>query len=295
MGRMSQAGGAWDAGDAASINGNLPNFDNFLQDGASTILPASYNNDDAIFDTIQEVKVDTSSFSAQYGQGGIVFNQITKSGTNTFHGSLYEYLQNDFFNAAGYFNNQPPLTKLDPVTGLQIPNPAHAVKRVRYNQFGGSVGGPVIKNKLFFFFDVDKIVNDSTATGFVTLPTANELAGNFTGMQPIYDPLTTTGSGATLTRATFASECGGLNEIPNGTNCGGAPSRIDKVAEAILTSKYGWPTAPLGVGQCSTTYLDECTNNAFLSQPGSAPVLRYFGRGDYDLSSKNRIIGVNDP
>ncbi|MGH9431159.1 MAG: carboxypeptidase regulatory-like domain-containing protein, partial [Terriglobia bacterium] len=83
-GRMSLGGGAWNAGDAVSINGNLPNFDNFLQDGASTILPASYNNDDAVFETIQEVQVNTSSFSAEYGMGGIVFNQISKGGTNNW-------------------------------------------------------------------------------------------------------------------------------------------------------------------------------------------------------------------
>jgi hypothetical protein len=267
--------GAWNAADAASINGNLPNFDNFLQDGASTILPASYNNDDAIFDTIQEVKIDTSSFSAQYGMGGVVFNQITKSGTNTFHGSLYETWENNFLNAAGFFNNQQALTETNPLnpTGPQIPNPGHAVARVRYDQFGGSVGGPVIKNKLFFFFDVDKITNNSTATGFVTLPTANELAGNFTGMYPIYDPATTSGT----SRTQFMN-----NMIPT--------NRIDPVAMKILSSKFGWPTAPLGVGQCAAApYQNECTNNAFLTQPGSDPVLRYFGRGDYDMNSKNRI------
>jgi hypothetical protein len=267
--------GAWNAADAASINGNLPNFDNFLQDGASTILPASYNNDDAIFETVQEVKIDTSSFSAQYGMGGVVFNQITKSGTNTFHGSLYETWENNFLNAAGFFNNQQALTETNPLnpTGPQIPNPGHAVSRVRYDQFGGSVGGPVIKNKLFFFFDVDKIVNNSTASGFVTLPTANELAGNFAGMYPIYDPTTTSGT----TRTQFMN-----NMIPAGD--------INSVSKAILSSKYGWPTAPLGVGQCAAApYQNECTNNAFLTQPGASPVLRYFGRADYIMNSKNRI------
>ncbi|MGC2556522.1 MAG: carboxypeptidase-like regulatory domain-containing protein, partial [Candidatus Sulfotelmatobacter sp.] len=60
-GRTSQAGGAWNAGDAVSINGNLPNFGNFLQDGTSTLLPASYNNDDEILETVQEVQINTSS------------------------------------------------------------------------------------------------------------------------------------------------------------------------------------------------------------------------------------------
>ena len=107
-GRTSQAGGAWNAGDAVSINGNLPNFGNFLQDGASTILPASYNNDDEIFETVQEVQINTSSFSAQYGMGGVMFNQISKSGTNGWHGSGYEFFSQNFLNANSYFNDQQP-------------------------------------------------------------------------------------------------------------------------------------------------------------------------------------------
>ncbi len=278
-GRNSMNRGAWDAGDAVSINGNLPNFSNFLQDGASTILPASYNNDDEIMDTIQEVQVNTSSFSAQYGMGGVVFNQISKGGSNSFHGSAYDYTQNDALNAAGYFNNQASLTQVNPLnpTGPQIPNPAHEVSRERYDQFGGSVGGPILKNKFFFFFDVDRIVANSSGTGFITLPTPLEEQGNFQNMYPIYDPLTTTGSGATLSRTQFAN-----NTIPT--------SRFDPVSKAIMTSSYGWPTATPGVGTCAAApYQYECTNNAFLSQASRAPVHRYFGRLDYSLSEKNRI------
>src|ERR1700733_6095907 len=113
-GRTSQAGGAWNAGDAVSINGNLPNFGNFLQDGASTLLPASYNNDDEIFESIQEVQINTSSFSAQYGMGGVMFNQISKSGTNGWHGSGYEYFSQNFLNANSYFNDQQPKTVTNP-------------------------------------------------------------------------------------------------------------------------------------------------------------------------------------
>jgi hypothetical protein len=291
-GRTSQAGGAWNAGDAVSINGNLPNFGNFLQDGASTTLPASYNNDDEVFETIQEVQINTNSFSAQYGMGGVMFNQISKSGTNSWHGSGYEFFSQNFLNANSYFNNQAPKSITNPLnpTGPEIPNPASQVPYLRYNQFGGTVGGPIIKNKLFFFFDIDRIVNNSASNGYVTVPTAAMEAGDFTGMYPIYDPLTTTGSGATLARASFASECGGLNMIPNGTNCGGAPSRMDPVAAAIMTSKYGWPTAPQGVGTCAAPpYQNECTNNLYLAHINPAPVHRYFGRLDYSLSQNNRI------
>src|SRR5277367_2431376 len=238
QGRTSQAGGAWNAGDAASINGNLPNFGNFLQDGATTTLPASYNNDDEIFETVQEVQINTSSFSAQYGMGGVMFNQISKSGTNGWHGSGYEFFSQNFLNANSYFNNQAPKLITNPLnpSGPEIPNPASQVPYLRYHQFGGSVGGPIIKNKFFFYFDIDRIVNNSASNGYVTVPTAAMEAGDFTGMYPIYDPLTTTGSGPTLARVPFSSECGGLNMIPNGTNCGGAPSRMDAVSNAIMTS-----------------------------------------------------------
>jgi hypothetical protein len=300
-GRVSQSGGAWNAGDAVSINGNLPNFGNFLQDGASTLLPASYNNDDEIFETVQEVQINTSSFSAQYGMGGVMFNQISKSGTNGWHGSGYEYFSQNFLNANGYFNNQAPKFETNPLnpTGPQIPNPASQVPYLRYDQFGASVGGPIIKNKLFFFFDIDRIVNNSASNGFVTVPTAAMEAGDFTGMPLIYDPLTTTcpqgpptcAAVGPLARAPFSAECGGLNMIPNGTNCGGAPSRMDPVAAAIATSKYGWPTAPQGVGTCQTSngFPNECTNNLYLAHINPAPVHRYFGRLDYNLSQNNRI------
>jgi hypothetical protein len=292
QGRTSQAGGAWNAGDAVSINGNLPNFGNFLQDGASTLLPASYNNDDEIFETVQEVQINTSSFSAQYGMGGVMFNQISKSGTNGWHGSGYEFFSQNFLNANNYFNEQAPKLITNPLnpTGPEIPNIAAQVPYLRYDQFGASVGGPIIKNKFFFFFDIDRIVNNSATNGFVTVPTAAMLAGDFTGMYPIYDPLTTTGSGATLARTPFSSECGGLNMIPNGTNCGGAPSRMDPVAAAIIASKYGWPTAPQGVGKClAPPFQNECTQNLYLAHVNPAPVHRYFGRLDYNLSQNNRI------
>src|SRR5579863_5952794 len=176
QGRVSLGGGAWNAGDAVSINGNLPNFGNFLQDGASTLLPASYNNDDEVFETIQEVQVNTSSFSAQYGMGGVMFNQISKSGTNGWHGSGYEFFSQSFLNANTYFNNQQPklITNALNPTGPEIPNPASQVPYLRYHQFGASVGGPIIKNKLFFFFDIDRIVNNTVynngTNNFATVP-----------------------------------------------------------------------------------------------------------------------------
>ena len=99
----SEGSGSYNAGDAISINGNLPNYANYLQDGGVVQLPVSNNVDNTLFEAVSEVQVTTSSFSAEYGIGGAVFNQITKSGTNSYHGSAYEYWQNTALNAAPFF------------------------------------------------------------------------------------------------------------------------------------------------------------------------------------------------
>src|SRR5579864_8303562 len=144
----SEGSGAYNAGDAIAINGNLPNYANYLQDGGVVQLPVSNNVDNTLFEAVQEVQVTTSSFSAQYGIGGAVFNQITKSGTNDFHGSAYEYWQNDMLNARPKFwvNGAPANTPY-----------------LRYHEWGGSIGGPILKNKLFFFFVCDKIYNNGAS------------------------------------------------------------------------------------------------------------------------------------
>jgi hypothetical protein len=107
----------------------MPMYFNIMADGGSVILPHSNNFDVAIFETVQEVQIQTSTFSAQYGIGGAVFNQISKGGTNQWHGAGYEYLRNNYFNSRT-FNSAAPL--------------------LRWDNFGGSIGGPVVKNKMFF-------------------------------------------------------------------------------------------------------------------------------------------------
>src|SRR5271156_2574400 len=201
---MSEGSGAYNAGDAVSINGNLPNYANYLQDGGVVQLPVSNNVDNTLFSAVQEVQVTTSSFSAQYGIGGAVFNQITKSGTNSFHGSAYEYFQNSALNAKPFFwlPNGPG--------GAYVPSP---VGYIRYDEYGGTVGGPIIKNKFFFFFAVDKLYNNgSSAPTLGTVPTlaerglgtANPGAYDFTGLPTLYDPTSCTTAGCT--RKSFASE-----------------------------------------------------------------------------------------
>src|ERR1700677_2698480 len=264
----------FNAGQVASINGNLP-FASVLADGATTTLPMSQNSDVTVFETTQEVKVSVTGFSAQYGVGDIIYNQITKGGTNSFHGAGYEYFQNDDLNAISYaFGNsagKPPL---------------------RYNNFGFSVGGPIIKNKLFFYFDYDKTINNSGSQNFTTVPTAALESGNFTaaGIPTIYDPTTQTiqytgthtyPGGQTATcpspiRQSFADAYHNGHVIP--------ANMISTVAKNI--QKF-FPAANIA-GQVSSGIAQ---NNYTYISPSKDPFTKYFGRIDYDVNNSNRITG----
>src|SRR5713101_1587016 len=132
-----------------AVLGTMPYFSSYLVDGGSIWLPHSANIDQGESETVAEVNVITSTASAQYGGGGNVFNVISKSGTNRFHGALYDYFQNDALNARGYFNN------------AAHNNPQKA--KQRYNYFGGAIGGPILKNKLFFYFNDQQLENPNSS------------------------------------------------------------------------------------------------------------------------------------
>src|SRR3984885_11942748 len=272
----SEGSGAYNAGDAVSINGNLPNYANYLQDGGVVQLPVSNNVDNTLFEAISEVQVTTSSFSAEYGIGGAVFNQITKSGTNSIHGSAYEYWQNTILNAAPYFGIPNSSGGITPQTAGYL----------RYDEYGGSVGGPIIKNKLFFFFVVDKIYNNGAASATLgTTPTLAEIgqgtahpgAFDFSapGLPTLYDPASCATPGCT--RTSFAAEntgsLAGVNAIP--------ASRVDPVAAKILAAGF-YPAPNAGAAGA-------LSNNFSTILPTPNPNLRFFGRLDYDLSPKNRV------
>jgi hypothetical protein len=281
-GTTGSAGGAQGSsspGQEPSSNGNMP-FTSVLNDGASSTLPASQNANPAVFDDLAEVQISLSSFSAQYGVGGLVINQITKSGTDKFHGSAYEYLMNNDFNANPFgFGNK-----------LTVPF-------LRYNDYGGTIGGPIpvrqFHKKAFFFFGYDRIDNNGNSSGYQTIPTANVLAGNFTGGYTIYDPTTQTiaydaNDNPYPVRQTFASECASGyyssctgNELPT--------SLIDKVSAAF--GKF-YPTAPNNVGHfVAGTQLASgvLQNNWYDSYGVPRPWRRYFGRLDYDITPNNRL------
>jgi hypothetical protein len=149
-----------------SANGVASEMNNYLLDGLD-------NNERSIatiivkpsIDAMQEVKVQTNLYGADVGRaGGAVVNMVTKSGTNDFHGTLFEFVRNDMFDAKDFFNVP------------QVGNPAAGVKpKYRQNQFGGSLGGPIIKDKTFFFVDYEALRIIQGATHQLKIPTACQL------------------------------------------------------------------------------------------------------------------------
>lgn len=122
-------------------------------------------------DAIAEFNVQSLNFSAESGRNPMQVQVVTKSGTNDLHGGLFEYVQNDLFNARNYFST----TK----------------NRVRYNQFGGFIGGPVIKNKTFFFVNFQGTITRNAQVFNVTAPTAAMESGDFSASPTtIIDPTT---------------------------------------------------------------------------------------------------------
>ncbi len=269
-GNQGVVGSGTSNGTMLAVNGNLP-FSTVLADGAETTLPASANSDINIQETIQEVQTSSSAFSAQYGVGGILYNQISKGGSDRFHGSAYEYFQNTALNANNY------------TFGANTPTPV-----IHFHEFGGSIGGPIIKNKFFFFFDYEHIIdNGGTAASFYTVPTTAELNGDFSGLPTIYDPASTTviqqtGSYTYPGASTpTACPCIGRTPFPNNQI---PTDRFDPVAKAI----QAYFPAPNTAGTVSN---GQAQNNYTYTAPNSNPFTKFFGRLDYDINASNRLTG----
>jgi hypothetical protein len=238
----------------SAANGSMP-FSTAMLDGSTISSPMSDNViNTPIFETIGEVKMSTSNFSAQYGTGGIIYNQISKGGSNTWHGEAYDYFQNNALNAASYGFG----------TG-RIPV-------IRYNDYGFQGSGPVIKNKIFLLFDWDRRIQHGTGSlAYATLPTDAMRTGDFTGLPTIYDPTTQVVSGTTVTRTSFADEYGNGNKIPAGM--------IDQVAKNIQA------LYPSYSGAFSTN------DYPYLSPASISDEQKLFGRFDANPTSKDHLDG----
>jgi outer membrane receptor protein involved in Fe transport len=155
-----------------NLNGSRSDSNLFVIEGQSN---TDFNNNLLIrpeIDSIQEFQILTGTFSAEYGRtgGGIVSIQL-KSGSNQFHGSLFEFLRNDDLDANNFFANDVPLA-----TG-ETSAPREELRR---NQFGGTLGGPMVHDKTFFFVDYQGSRQVAGATTIQTVPTLLEREGIFT-------------------------------------------------------------------------------------------------------------------
>jgi Carboxypeptidase regulatory-like domain/TonB dependent receptor-like, beta-barrel len=201
------------------INGGRPRTNEYLFDGISALQPEPGQ---VVFfpiiDAIQEFNVQTNAVSAEFGRfnGGVV-NLATRSGSNEFHGSVYEFFRNESLNARNYF---APVGQRKP--------------EFRRNQYGATLGGPIVKNRTFFFVDYQGAKQAIGTVRTSTVPTLLERQGNFTELYGsttpvLYDPATTVQNGSKFTRSSFAP----TNVIP--------VDRIDPAALAAL-NHYPLPT-----------------------------------------------------
>ena len=167
---LREAGGSLRDGQAFAVNGQRPESNNFLIDGAN-----NFNGVDGGFvlkppvDAITEFKILTHNANAEFGNAlGSTTNIITRSGGNQFHGSLWEFLRNDAFDATNYF--------------------ASSVEPLKQNQFGGRFGGPIVKDKTFFFGYYEGFRNHQGETIQSTVPSVLERNGDFSKICSAFDP-----------------------------------------------------------------------------------------------------------
>jgi Carboxypeptidase regulatory-like domain len=214
-----------------------------MNGGNATFLPGQ-NSEVVPLEDIAEVQVEQSNFSAEYGNAYSTMNVIMKSGTNQFHGSLYEFVQNSAFEARNFFTpSVPPM---------------------RYNEFGGTIGGPVLKNKLFFFFGFQDNPIRTYSTGIYTYPTAAMRAGDLAGLPQVYNPSTLVqNANGAYSRTPFAG-----NIIPT--------ADISPQAAKIM-SYYPMPNLPGDV------------NNYYGAVSSPLTARNYDWRVDYDITSRNRL------
>ncbi|HKW61824.1 MAG TPA: carboxypeptidase-like regulatory domain-containing protein [Candidatus Acidoferrum sp.] len=264
------------------VGGGMPGQSQILIDGTPT--NGAYLNVVTVIptqDAIEEFKVQTNNLGPEYGRfAGGVINLNTKGGTNSYHGSLYEFIRNKVLNANDFFANEggtarPPFTQ---------------------NQFGGNAGGPILKDKLFFFGSYEGFRQRKGNILSTWVPTAAERTGDFstpgssntkdpaTGqltVLPIYDPYTSiaTGPGACNTAAPNTPQTcrqqlsfnGKLNVID--------PARLDQTAVALL-SYFPMPNQT-----------NNPNGNFVESYSTGGDTDQYNGRIDYNLSQKQRIYG----
>lgn len=258
-----------------SINGNRGQTNNMTVDGGTNLQSgsnASQINNVGI-DFIQEVKIQTANFSAEYGRNsGAQINVVTRSGGNEFHGSVFEYLRNDKLDARNFFAPVRPA--------------------LRYNDFGYSFGGPIIKDKFFFFGGQEwKKIRRLANPVVRTVPTLAELNGDFSFRLRGADGIVGTAddgvlrdpaSGLPCTTANRAGCFGGTNvalrNIIPANRIGADGKAFANVYRTMIGLATSYNNAPVG-------------NNATFQQPNPFNWREDILRLDYRFNERHNIYG----
>lgn len=250
-----------------SINGGPVSVNNFLLDGGNNNQSFLQDlNVNPTVDAIQEFKVQSGVMSAEFGftLGGVV-NIVSKSGTNDFHGTAYEFVRNNAFDARNAF--------------------ATSVTPYRYNQYGGAIGGPLSvpklydgRNRTFFFFNIEEWKYNYANSLITSVPTPAQRAGDFSGLYtatgaliPIYDPRTTVPNphGSGYVRSLFPG-----NKIP--------ATALDKVALNYLNF------VPLPNRTPTNAFTN--ANNYIGPSPAHLHMQQYLTKVDHHFNEKNSLF-----
>jgi hypothetical protein len=234
---------------AFSSNGVRTDMNNFMLDGVD-----NNSNDNLSYtlsvnlDAIAEFKIQTSGYDAEFGRAaGAAVNVVIKSGTNQIHGSAFEFYQNAYLNAESFFATTRPLS-------------------TKYNQPGGTLGFPIVKNKLFFFGDWQYTDQHTPVVDKSSVPVAGEATGNFgggiSGVKTIYDPNTINSAGV---RAPYPN-----NTIP-----------MSEISPVGLAYAALYPAANVA-GAVKNNYIYEPT--------GLTQTMQGDGRADYKMSDVDSIF-----
>jgi hypothetical protein len=246
-----------------SANGQRTEQNNFILDGVDNnsnlvdfLNGASYGVKPPL-EALQEFKVETSNYSAELGHSaGAVVNASIKSGTNSFHGALWEYLRNEIFNAQQRF--------------------AVTLPEYRQNQFGATFGGPFLKNHLFFFADTEVSRVLFGETGSYAAPTVKMRTGDFSEL------LNTSLTGVTYKRLLYEPGSGGATALQcNGQQNVICPNRLSPMAKTLLN------LFPLP----NTGAVGRTTNNNLFQNTAADNSTHYDVRLDWNPSSRNQAFG----
>jgi Carboxypeptidase regulatory-like domain/TonB dependent receptor len=244
------------AGGSFAVNGTRGTLNNFILDGVDN---NSNDNGGNVLktnvDALAEFKVQTSNYSAEFGRsGGAVINATIKSGSNAFRGTAFEFIRNDALDARAYF--EQPGTKKAPY---------------RQNQFGATFGGPIWRNKTFFFVDYQGTRIGTSSIDFSTVPTLANSNGDFSAQYDgtvsttIFDPATTKMVDGQIVRTPFPG-----NIIP--------ASRFDTIAHNMALL-YPAPNVPGATG-----------NNYVRVDPGTYQVDQGDVRVDHSITDRQLIF-----